>query len=83
MKRGTDHNWEIVKYKGDIALYAKCRCGYHYCCSSSLKNEDGTWSMKQIVDDRKIFPYCPICGARKKTYSHDIKKFDKYSFEKT
>ena len=69
MKRGTDHNWQVVRYIGDIALYARCKCGYQYCCSSSTKNKDGTWSVKQIIS--KIYSYCPNCGARKKWYNEE------------
>lgn len=64
MKRGTDHNWEVRKYKGDLTLYAHCKCGYQYNCSRSLRNEDGSWSFKQYV--AIIHPYCPNCGAKKK-----------------
>lgn len=78
-KRGTDHNWQIVKYKGDIALYAKCKCGFHYCCSSAIRNIDGSWSIKQKIT--KIYPYCPYCGARKKTYNNEINKINKFPWE--
>lgn len=78
MKRGKDHNWEIVKYKGDISLYARCKCGYRYSCSSSKRNDDGTFSFEQEIT--KIFPYCPVCGARKKRYGGLIKE-DKFVFE--
>ena len=73
-KRGTDHTWQIVKYKGDIALYAKCKCGYRYVCS-----ENAGTSLKQMVV--KIFPYCPVCGARKKYYIDAVMRVNKYSFE--
>ena len=67
MKRGTDHKWEIVKYKGDIALYARCKCGFKYNCSSSKRDEKGFWIPEQ--ENTKIFFYCPCCGARKKIYN--------------
>ena len=67
MKRGTDHNWQVVRYIGDCALYARCKCGYHYICSSSTKNEDGTLNFKQIITT--LYHYCPNCGARKKWYN--------------
>lgn len=25
--RGIDHIWQIISYKGDMGLYARCRCG--------------------------------------------------------
>ena len=67
MKRGTDHSWTLVRYKFDIAIYALCGCGYHYICS---KTEGG--GLKQVVDENKLFPYCPVCGARKKNYSTEV-----------
>lgn len=79
MKRGTDHSWRIVKYNGDISLYALCKCGFRYSCSSSERNDDGTWSAEQEIT--KIYPYCPMCGARKKTYSTDVTRLDKFSWE--
>lgn len=30
MKRGTDHEWHVVKYKNDGAVYARCKCGFEY-----------------------------------------------------
>lgn len=73
-KRGKDHVWKIVKCKPDIALYAKCKCGYKYSCSQSKRNADGTWSFEQEIVI--LHNYCPNCGARKKYYddsevSHD------------
>lgn len=78
-KRGKDHTWQLVKYKADIAIYAKCRCGYSYPCSGNTRNENGTWNPKQVI--KYFYPYCPMCGARKKWYSEDIEKIDKFSFE--
>ena len=81
-KRGTDHKWEIVKFTGDIVLYAKCKCGFNYCCSTSGRDENGYWTpTKQIIDPHKIYPYCPLCGARKKYYIDDIKKIDRFRWE--
>ena len=80
IKRGKDHCWQLVKYKVDIAIYAKCKCGYHYCCSEADRDEDGTLlPFKQIPT--RFYPYCPICGARKKTYTTEITDIDKYSCE--
>ena len=80
MKRGADHWWHLVRYDGDIAIYASCKCGYRYPCSSSKRNDDGSWSFVQEVT--KLFPYCPTCGARKKWYSDDITiKKGYYSWE--
>lgn len=80
-KRGTDHNWQIIKYKGDIAIYAKCKCGFYYNCSESIRNEDGSWSPIQEVKINKIYPYCPWCGVKKKTYDNEITKINKFPWE--
>lgn len=70
-KRGKDHTWEIVKYKDDTLLYARCKCGYKYACSQSKRKEDGTFSFEQEI--KTLFYYCPVCGARKKWMSTEIK----------
>ena len=79
-KRGTDHTWQLVKYKGDIGIYSKCKCKYHYPCSRSGVEEDGSRNPLRQVPTI-FYPYCPYCGARKKWYTNDIKKIDKYEFE--
>ena len=71
-KKGTDHYWTLVKYDGDAAIYAECKCGHYYCCSRELRNEDGSLTFKQIPTI--FYPYCPCCGARKKYYSSEIEK---------
>ncbi len=79
--RQIDRHWEIRRYKGDIALYAHCKCGFNYCCSSNKRNEDGSWSFEQYINLNKIFHYCPNCGAHKKWYSNEIKKINKFQWE--
>lgn len=74
MKRGTDHSWQTVKYRGDIAIYARCKCGFRYNCSSSIRNEDGSWSLKQQITF--LYRYCPSCGARKKWYNEEPIKLE-------
>ena len=76
-KRGTDHNWQIIRYKDDICLYARCKCGFDYACSINKRKEDGTLSFIQEVVPNKIYPYCPYCGAKKKTYDSEVTKLDK------
>ena len=77
MKRGTDHTWQMVRYNGDIAIYALCRCGFHYPASHSARNADGTWSAKQEINGC-LYRYCPLCGARKKLRTQDILRLDDY-----
>lgn len=71
-KRGTDHEWNLVKYDGDGAIYAECRCGHYYNCGRDLKNKDGLSLFKQIPTI--FYPYCPCCGARKKRFNSEIEK---------
>ena len=73
-KRGTDHEWKLVKYSGDVAIYAECKCGHYYHCSKSLRNEDGSWAFKEIPT--YFYPYCPCCGVRKKRHSTEIERRD-------
>ena len=74
-KRGTDHTWQLVKYLGDIAIYAKCKCSFRYCCSQGCTPGE----LKQIP--KVFYPYCPNCGARKKWRTTEIERLDKYSWE--
>ena len=71
-KRGTDHSWNLIKYDGDAAIYAECKCGHYYNCGRSLRNEDGSYAFKEIPTI--FYPYCPCCGARKKRYTPEIEK---------
>ena len=73
--RRIDHSWEVRKYKYDMALYARCSCGFQYVCSSSKRNEDGSWSFQQEIT--KLYPYCPQCGAHKKWYNIIPRKINK------
>ena len=79
MKRGTDHEWLVVKYKGDGAVYARCKCGFEYNCGKSRRMEDGTWTMAQYPTI--IYSYCPYCGARKKRYNEEPEKLDEFQWE--
>lgn len=79
MKRGTDHNWEIRRYKGDTAWYAHCKCGYQYACSQRKRNNDGTLSFENEIG--WLGNYCPNCGARKKWYNEIPIKMEKWIYE--
>lgn len=72
--RGKDHYWQPVKYKGDMAIYAKCSCGFRYGCYN-------TEGVRTEFAPEKCYPYCPLCGAKKKWYKESIIRIDKYSFE--
>ena len=77
--RGIDHSWETRKYIGDVAIYAHCKCGFEYACSSSKRNEDGSWSLEQEITT--LYYYCPICGAHKKYYNGIPIKINKNRYE--
>lgn len=74
MKRGTDHTWEIRKYKADLMLYAHCKCGYEYGASV----RESPTSLRQVI--YTLHRYCPNCGARKK-WMTDIIRFNKLRWE--
>lgn len=71
-KRGTDHTWHLIRYVGDGAIYAKCKCGYHYNCGRSKRDDGCSWPLTQIPTI--FYPYCPSCGARKKRHSTDVER---------
>lgn len=71
-KRGTDHTWQLVKYKGDAAIYARCKCRYYYRCSTDAIEEDGSSNPFHQVPT-VFYPYCAMCGARKKWRTTELK----------
>lgn len=79
LKRGTDHNWEIRRYDGDMALYAHCKCGFQYNCSPSTRQPDGTLSLNPVAT--LFYSYCPACGAYKKWCNEEPIRIHKFSWE--
>ena len=73
MKRGTDHSWDVRRYKGDTALYAHCNCGFEYNCSRTEYDKEKGFINKITF----IYHYCPNCGARKKWYNEVPHKMSK------
>lgn len=73
--RGIDHVWRFVKYKGDAAHYARCKCAFRYACYNMNKGLGTTPAPE------KLYYYCPMCGAKKTMYDEEVKKIDKYSFD--
>ena len=49
--------WYVRQYKGDGALYAKCKCGYQYNCTDRGKVP---WQIKLGY----LYDYCPYCGRK-------------------
>lgn len=75
--RKIDHLWKFVKYKSDLAIYARCSCGFIY---PAYKNKESGIIAMEIAPE-KLYNYCPNCGARKKRYIENIEKIDKYLWE--
>ena len=69
-------DWEIRKYKGDTAWYAKCKCGFQYNCSI-LKKINGIWK----TGIKELYAYCPSCGSRKRFYNESPRYIDKYVWD--
>ena len=70
---------ETRKYIDDVAIYAHCKCGFEYACSSSKRNKNGSWSLEQEIT--KLYYYCPNCGAHKKYYNDIPIKINKNRYE--
>ena len=77
--RGRDHIWHLVKYKADIAIYAKCKCGWHFPCKVQKPIAKVLYGVDDDVEN--YYSYCPACGARKLWKSNDIKQIDKFAWE--
>ena len=75
VKRGKDSLWRPIKFKSDGAIYAKCKCGFYYPCYKEDEH------FKISINPNKMYPYCPICGARKKRYLTEVEKLDKTKWE--
>lgn len=76
--RGKDPWWRIVKYQGDVAYYARCKCGFHYGCYDVNYAEERPLV---TIDTDRLYPYCPICGSKKKWYDDDVKQLDMAPWE--
>ena len=74
VKRGKDRWWRMIRYKGDLAIYAKCKCGFIYNCSTFNTNEYKT-------KINLLYHYCPQCGAYKKWYENEPKMIDNFPWQ--
>jgi len=70
-KRRKDHYWSFVKFDGNEAIYAVCSCGFCYLC---YKSAQPPRVLPLEPDPDKLYPYCPLCGARKIKYYPEVKK---------
>jgi peptide subunit release factor 1 (eRF1) len=48
--------WTLLRYTGNMAYYARCACGYQYCC--------GNARAMNLEEKVHYTNYCPNCGAR-------------------
>lgn len=71
-----DSLWRPIKFKGDCAIYARCKCGFYYPC---YKGPDATFKVE--IDPYKMYHYCPQCGARKKRYLTTIERLNRTQWE--
>lgn len=69
--RRKDHVWKFRRYRGDIAYYAMCSCGFWYNCTW---HEPGN-ALRTSPDVEHLYNYCPNCGARKTKYT-DVEYID-------
>lgn len=72
--RAIDHVWRFVKYKDDMAIYAKCSCGFVYPC---YKQPDRNKLFVIVQDAEKLYRFCPNCGSRKTRYIDEVVKINK------
>lgn len=73
----SDPTWRFVKYKGDIAIYAKCGCGFSFpCYKNKPRPTIGTDPYPEA-----LYPYCPWCGSEKHSYTYYVQHIDKYRWE--
>lgn len=62
--------WTVIRYFHDYALYAKCDCGFEYCCG-----QQDFYSGKFMLE--KTYHYCPECGK----LNFDSKRDKKVKYE--
>lgn len=61
----TNGEWEIIRFRGNAALYSFCPyCGHTHPCYKNVHNEDGSWSLNVIYAPEQEYNFCPMCGTR-------------------
>ena len=59
----TNGYWNIVRFRGDAAIYSWCpRCGHVHPCYKEAFNKEGHHSVEYAPEME--FIYCPMCGAQ-------------------
>ena len=81
VKRGKDSYWHPIKFKGDGAIYARCKCGFYYPCYST-----NTWLniFKIEIDFSKCSQLNGMIGNpinKDNSLDYDINKTLKVSIE--
>lgn len=76
--RQIDRRWDMRRYKGDCAIYAYCKCGFYYACEKEITDEQGRFGF--VIDENRVYNYCPKCGAHKKWYNDPARKIDKFQW---
>lgn len=76
--RWKDHYWKFVKFQGDLAIYAKCSCGFLYPC---YKGKTSVHDLHKVQDPEQLYRYCPNCGSKKKWYIDEVEKIDSFRWE--
>lgn len=61
----TNGAWEVIRFRGDLALYSFCPyCGHIHPCYKDERNENGQFTFNVVYAPEKEYNYCPMCGTQ-------------------
>ena len=61
----TNGTWEVIRFRGDLALYSFCHyCGHIHPCYKNERDENGKFTLKVVYAPEKEYNFCPMCGTR-------------------
>lgn len=61
----TNGAWEIIRFRGDLALYSFCPyCGHTHPCYKEDRGENGEFLFKVVYAPEKEYNFCPKCGTQ-------------------